>query len=243
MEINIRKAKEIFILDLRGNFDVDASGFIEIIGDLLNQGVRKMACNFEGVEMMDYMGLSALAIAYKNVTNHKALLRFFNVPAHVKKIFSMLLLDDIFEIYATEDDAIKSFQQDEAISEIIRKKLRRRFKRLPIQIKITFKPKFSSSKEVFEGLLFNLSAIGAFVFTKNISNLNEILTIWLPLGSSEETIEVEARVVWLADRQIQPQTSPGMGIEFYNISTKLQEKIVQYVNKNLSRQSSFDVLE
>ncbi len=241
MDINIKKVKDAVILEIKGNFDVNASDFIEIVGELLREDFKKIACNFESVNMIDYMGLSALAIAYKNVCNHKARIKFFNVPAHIKNVFSMLLLDDVFEIYFSEEAAIASFEKEETLSSIAEKQLRRRFKRLPIKLGVRFKQKFSRSDETFEGKAFNLSAIGTFIFTNKIFNLNETLKLWLPLGAKHEEIELDARVVWLADKHIQPQSSPGMGVEFYNISTQLQKKIVEYVDRNLPRQSSVDV--
>jgi Tfp pilus assembly protein PilZ len=47
-------------------------------------------------------------------------------------------------------------------------------------------------------------------------------------------IEVETKVVWLVEREIQPQIYPGMGVEFYNISPELEGQIVEFVNRNLT---------
>jgi anti-sigma B factor antagonist len=240
MEIGIRKAEDAVILDLKGNFDVNTSDFIEVVGELLRQGYKKILCNFDGVNMIDYMGLSGLAIAFKNVRNHTGALKFYNVPVHVKKVFSTLLLDSVFEIYFSEEEALKSFEQAQVFAAIAEQKLRRRFKRLPIHLTIKFKSKFGSSKGICEGTMLNLSAIGFFIFTKDVYNLNDILQVWLPLGSEKATVEVEGRVVWLADKNIQPQLSPGMGVEFYKISTKLQKRIVDFVDRNLPRQEAID---
>ena len=240
MEVNIRKEQDAVILDLKGNFDVNASDFIEVIGELLRQGHRKLLCNFENVNMIDYMGLSGLAIAYKNVRNHESYLKLYNVPVHVKNVFALLMLDNVFDIYASEEQALKSFEVQEALSSIEEKKLRRRFKRLPIHTTVRFQPKFCSSEEIFEGTVLNISAIGIFIYTPNVFNLNDIIKVWLPLGSGKDTIEVDTRVVWLPDKNIQPQVSPGMGVEFYKISTRLQKKIVEFVDRNLPRQEVFD---
>jgi anti-sigma B factor antagonist len=242
MDINIRKSNDIIILDLKGDFDVNSANFIELMGDFLRQGVKKFVCNFENINMIDYMGLSGLAISYKDINNHTAFLKLCCVPVHVRNIFALLLLDSVFEMYVTEKEAIDSFSQGETFDRITKKKLRRRFNRLPIKVIVKFKPKFSSSEEIFEGKLLNLSAIGAFIYTKNIFKFNDILHVWMHLGSEGAIIEVDARVVWIADKQIQPQIYPGMGIEFNKISSQLQKKIVQFVDKNLSSETAIDAL-
>ncbi len=240
MDINIRTINDAAILDLKGNLDVNASNFIEVIGEVLRRGFKKLICNFENVEMIDYMGLSGLAIAYKNVDNHDAALKLVNVPAHIRGIFSLLLLDNVLEICTSEDEAIQSFKQEESLSKIEKKQLRRRFKRLPIKLAIKFRPKFSSSKDFLEGKIFNLSAIGVFIYTENIFNLNDILICQLILGSEEEIVEFNARVVWIADKDLQPQIAPGMAVEFYKMPDKVQKEIIDFVDKNISRARSID---
>ena len=240
MEINIRKTKDAVILDLKGNFDVNASNFIEKMGELLRQGFKGIVCNFENVNMVDYMGLSGLAIAYRNVANHKASLKFYNVPVHIKNIFSLLMLDKIFEIHPGEAEAVASIREKGVFARLAKKKLRRRFKRLPINLEIKFRPKYSSSQDYFEGKIFNLSASGVFIYTEKVFNLNDILRLRLFLGSEKEVIELDARVLWLADKKLQPQFCPGMGVEFYKASNKLEKKIISFVNRNISRTSPSD---
>ncbi|MBU2541071.1 MAG: PilZ domain-containing protein [Candidatus Omnitrophica bacterium] len=240
MEIKIRTTKDTAILDLRGNLDVNASNFIEAIGEVLRQGFKKVICNFKDVDIIDYMGLSGLAIAYKNISNHDAVLKLSDVPTHIKSVFSLLLLDNVLEICGTEAEALKNFQYDDSFSKIESKKLRRRFKRLPINLKIKFRRKFSSSKDFLEGKIFNISAIGVFIYTKKTFELNDILRCRILLGAEKETIEFDARVVWLADKRLQPQIAPGMAVEFYKMPSRIQKKIVEFVDKNISHARDID---
>ncbi|MBU1906163.1 MAG: hypothetical protein KJ923_04105 [Candidatus Omnitrophica bacterium] len=48
-----------------------------------------------------------------------------------------------------------------------------------------------------------------------------------------ETLEVETQVSWFPDKQVQRQIYPGIGVEFLYISTFLQQKIVDFVERNL----------
>src|SRR3989338_9251108 len=131
LEINFQRNSSVSVLDLSGNIDIDASNFIEKVCWCLENGYEDILCNFENVNLIDYAGLSVLAIAFKNVANHKGRIKFINIPAHIKKVFSLVCMDRVFEIYETEESALNSFKEDKIIAEIQKKQLRRRFKRLP----------------------------------------------------------------------------------------------------------------
>lgn len=232
LEIEIRKGDSIAILDLTGSIDIDAANFIETVGWCLNNGYKDIICNFENVNLMDYAGLSVLTIAYKDVLNHNGRIKFANVAAHIEKIFFLVCLDRVFDIYADEELAIKSFQEDRLISEIQKKPLRRRFKRLPLDIDIEFKAK-AKEEQFNSGKVLNISAVGLLVFAEKIYPLGEILKIRLSLLPKPGQIELEAKVVWLVQKEIQPQIYPGMGLEFRNIDSETQKKIVEFVDRNL----------
>ena len=69
----------------------------------------------------------------------------------------------------------------------------------------------------------------------NDSILVQETSILKSVDSSENKyIEVDAKVVWIADKEIQPLESPAMGLEFYKISGESQEAIIDFVDKNLA---------
>jgi len=236
LEIQLRRIKTIAVFDLSGSVDIDSSNFVEKVGWCLENGYRDLLCNFESVNTVDYAGLSAIAIAYKNVINHKGRMKFVNLPVHIKKVFSLVCLDRVFEIYDDEESALRSFEEDGIISEIQKKQLRRRFKRLPLDIDIEFKSK--KENEFHRGKVLNLSGVGMLVFVDKVYPLGEILDIRLSLKPSPGPVELSARVSWLVDKRIQPQIYPGMGLEFYHIDSQIQEKIVEFVERNLSLDSA-----
>ncbi len=240
MDISIRKNNGVVILDLIGDIDINASNLIEKVAWCLQNGVFDILCNFENVNLIDYAGLSALAIAYKNVLNHQGRVKFINVPLHIKNIFSLACLDKFFEIYDSEELALNSFKEDKVILEIQKKQLRRRFKRLSVNVKAEFKSKFSYHDIYQEGKVFNLSAIGVLIFCKRVCPLNDILKLKLFLLPKPGVIEVDAKVVWLVHKELQPQLYPGMGVEFYNIEPHLQEAIVDFVNRNMPLVNSIE---
>lgn len=237
MEVKARIEKNVVILDLSGNIDVNSAIFVEVVGQCLRDGYYDILCNFEDVDSMDYMGVSVIVIGYKEVMNNNGRMKFVNIPLNLKSIFAIAGLDKVIDVYATEELALASFKQDRVIENIKRLQLRRRFKRLPIDIKVEIYDKYSRSTSVKADIL-NLSAIGAYIYGLNNFQLGSRVILKFNLSPKTEQIELEAEVVWLSDKQIQPQTHPGMGIEFRNMSNPLQAKILDFIDKNLPLMSS-----
>ncbi len=239
LEIDFRRFKTIAILDLAGSVDIDSANFIEMVAWCLGNGYKDVLCNFENVNLMDYAGLSVLAIAYKDVVNHKGRIKFVHVPTHIKKVFCMVGMDRVFEIYEDEEFALKAFEEDRIISEIQKKQLRRRFKRLPLDIDVEFKSKAKNEK-YSQGKVLNISGVGLLVFAEKAYPLGEILDIRLTLMPRPGLVELETKVVWLVEKEIQPQVYPGMGLEFYNIDNETQKKVIEFVDRNLPLSCSTD---
>lgn len=236
LEIAFRRIDSVAVLDLTGNIDLDSANFIEKIGWCLENGYPDILCNFENINLVDYAGLSVLAIAFKNVENHHGRIKLLGVAEHIKKIFSLVCLDLIIELCDDQKQAVSSFKEDRAISEIQKKKLRRRFRRLPLDIKVEFKAK--DKNEVFsQGKVVNISGVGLLVVADKLYPLNEVLEAKLLLSQKTGVLEVQAKVAWLVRMELQPQFYPGMGLEFYQLEHSLQKKIVEFVERNLPLES------
>jgi stage II sporulation protein AA (anti-sigma F factor antagonist) len=239
LEIDFRRFKAIAILDLSGSVDIDSANLIEMVAWCLGNGYKDILCNFENVNLLDYAGLSVMAIAYKDVLNHKGRLKLLNVPVHIRKTFCMVGLDRALEIYEDEDFALRSFEEDRIISEIQKKQLRRRFKRIDLDIDLEFKP-CGKNEPFHHAKLLNLSAVGMLIFADKAYPLGEILDVRLSLLPKPGLLEAQAKVVWLVQKEIQPQIYPGMGLEFHNLDSSAQKKIVEFVDRNLPLSCSTD---
>lgn len=237
MEIKARINGHIVILDLCGCIDVNSANLIEIVGQCIRDGHCDLLCNYEEVTTIDYMGISVIAIAYKEIINSNGRMKLVNVPAHLRNLFLVTGLDKEIEIYASEELALNSFKEDKIIENIKKLQLRRRFKRLPIGIKIELKAKHSNNPVCGDVDIFNLSAIGAYIFGCGKFELGDEVILKFKAPPKLQSMELEAKVVWLCDKQIQPQLYPGMGVEFHNIQGVAQEKLLDYIEKNLSLMS------
>ncbi len=240
MEIKARIKDKVVILDLTGRIDVNAANLIEVVGQCIRDGYADILCNFEEVEAVDYMGISVVVIAYKEIMNNHGRMKFASIPAHLKNVFSVSGLDAAIDIYATEEAAINSFAEDKVIENIQKMQLRRRFKRLPIDIKIELKNKYERNPACLKVDILNLSAVGAYIYGCDKFKLGDEVVIKFKLLPKQEEMELEAKVVWLSDKQIQPHFYPGVGVEFSHLSPALQEKLISFIERNLSFMSTDD---
>jgi anti-anti-sigma factor len=234
LEIKLRQSGSCVVLDLCGRIDVDSARLVEIVGECVRDGYLDILCNLEDVEAIDYMGVSVVVIAYKEVVNHQGRIKFVNIPAHLKGVFAISGIDRVIEIYTSEDLALNSFKEDKAIENIKRMQLRRRFKRLPIDLKIELKSKQGGSLDCLKVEMLNLSALGAFIFGCGKFKLGDEVTLEMKLAPNLELLELEARVVWVPDKSVQPHEYPGIGVEFYNLSATNQQKIIEFIDRNIS---------
>jgi len=234
LEIKLRQKDNIIIIDLSGRIDVNSANLVEVVGQCLREGYTDILCNLEEIESIDYMGISVVVIAYKEVANNHGRMKFLNIPVYLKGVFAVSGMDRVIEAYATEELALNSFKDDKAIENIKKMQLRRRFKRLPIDLKIELKSKKTGSPSCLKVDIMNLSAVGAFIFGCDKFRLGDEVILSMKLAPKQEELILEASVVWIPDKEVQPHEYPGIGVEFRNISAGAQQKLIDFIERNLS---------
>ncbi|MBL7156783.1 MAG: PilZ domain-containing protein [Candidatus Omnitrophica bacterium] len=234
MEIRKRFFKNIAVLYITGKIDINAAGFIEETGRLLREGINKILCNFANVNIVDYNGLSILTVAYKNVVNQNGILKFCSVPLHIKELFKSARLDGVFEMHSEEEAALKSFDLSSKVDKL---PLRRRFKRIDVSVPVRYKVGISTDAKLSKGKMLNLSGEGLFIYSKNTFPVSTQLYMELGLKGERKPLTLMGTVVWLADKELQLHSYPGMGITFTNIDKHTQARIVEFIDKNLTRRS------
>lgn len=234
MSIRIREIKDIHIMDIEGKIDINSADIIETVGWLVNTGKINIIFNLENVDMVDYNGLSILAIAYKNITNHKGKLRFLNVPLSVIELFKVVKLENVFEVYTDEEAAVDSFY-DQTITGL---HLRRKFARLDIHLSVKYRITGGQKKpKAFEGRVLNISAAGLYIYTANTFPMNTLLDLEFSLPNIASALEASGRVSWLADKEIQPHSYPGMGVSFVHLTTEKEQAIIDFIEKNITHRA------
>jgi anti-anti-sigma factor len=234
MEIKLRQNSGVIVLDISGRIDVDSANLVEVVGQCVRDGYKDILCNLEDVDFIDYMGTSVVVIAYKEVVNNQGRMRFCNVPAHIKNIFCIAGLDRVIEMYPSEELALNSFKEDKIIEDIKKMQLRRRFKRLPIDIKVELKAKHGRDPVCLKLDVLNLSGIGAFIFGCDKFRLGDEVILKMKLPPKRKELELEAKVVWIPDKQVQPHSYPGLGVEFTHMPADIQQELIVFIERNLS---------
>lgn len=234
MSIRFRETGNITLLDIEGNVDINSSDIIETVGYFLNAGKLNFIFNLENVNLVDYSGLSVLAISYKSVLNHKGKVKFLHVPPQVVELFKMVKLETVFEIYTDEESAIKSFYEEDVLTQ----PLRRKFKRLDLHLRAKYWLTGSQKKpKIFEGEVLNLSAAGVYIFSKYTFPINNQLEMELILPDEIKFLDANVRVTWLADKELQPHVYPGMGAAFIHLTPDKERIIIDFIDKNITRRA------
>ena len=234
MEIRKRFSKNIAILYISGDININSASLVEETGKLIKEGTSEILCNFVNVNMVDYNGLSIIVIAYKNVVNQKGVMKFCNVPPHIKGLFKVSRLDKIFDMHENEELGTKAFALSSKVDKLL---LRRRFKRIDLSFPTRFKTGVSSTGKMLSGKALNLSGDGLFVHTKNTFPISTELYVEIDLESSKNPLVLTGTVIWLADKKLQPHAYPGMGIRIANFDGKIQGKLIDFINKHLTMRS------
>ncbi|MGB2706159.1 MAG: PilZ domain-containing protein [Candidatus Omnitrophota bacterium] len=234
MEIRKRFFKNIAVLYVAHNIDIDSAALIEETGRLTKEGIQKILCNLANVNLVDYNGLSILTIAYKNVVNQKGIMKFCSVPAHIKGLLKAARLDTVFEMYADEESALKSF---ELSARVDRLSLRRRFKRIDVNIPVKYKVGLSADSKLSKGKILNMGGEGMFILSKHTHPASTQLYMEIGFDKTKKPLALMGTVIWLADKELQPHSYPGMGVELVNIAKRTQEELIAFIDKNITRRS------
>lgn len=112
MKANVRQRDGVTILDLKGKITI-GSGDLELrnaVHDAVNGGAKNILVNLSEVTTIDSSGVGELVSSYTTVTNRGARLKLVSLPAKVQDVLTVTQLITVFDVYDTEDEAIRSFQ-------------------------------------------------------------------------------------------------------------------------------------
>ncbi len=109
--INTEKRGRIDIVSLTESKlnALTAETFREEVTLLFSENNSRVIINLAGVDYIDSTGFGALLSLLRVAKNNYGMLKLCSAEEPVKKIFSTLHLDSIFEIYSNLDECLKSF--------------------------------------------------------------------------------------------------------------------------------------
>lgn len=113
-EFNLLEKREdgVVILNVSGELDaLVAPQLKDKITQDIEDGESKFIINFEEVVHINSLALGILRGKLKTTREAGGDIKLSNLSEHIKSIFEMIGLDELFEIYETELEAIKSFKK------------------------------------------------------------------------------------------------------------------------------------
>jgi len=111
MKASVRHQGKVTVVDLSGKITI-GDGDIklrEAVNALLDEGRKAVILNLKSVSYMDRAGIGELVACYKRAAEKGARLKLLNPGGKVQDLLILTRLQEIFEIFRDEADALNSF--------------------------------------------------------------------------------------------------------------------------------------
>jgi len=111
MKTKVRNVGDVAVVDLTGKITIGEGDVVlrEEVNKLLETDVKKVLLNLNGVTYMDSAGIGELVACYKRAAEAGARLKLLNPSGRVSDLLSLTKLQQVFDIYNDEKDALVSF--------------------------------------------------------------------------------------------------------------------------------------
>ena len=111
MKVSAREMGKVTILDLNGKITIGKGDLIlrEAIDNALKEGKSRLLLNLEKVSYMDSAGIGELVACFKRVVEKKGVMKLVNPEGRVQDLLALTKLDEYFETYQSEKEALGSF--------------------------------------------------------------------------------------------------------------------------------------
>ncbi len=111
MEIEIRGAGKVTLLDLKGNLTIGRSeeSLRETIKQLIGQGQSLIVINLSNVPMIDSSGIGAMIKSYTSVKEAGGQIKLLKPPRLARQLLSITGLLSVLETFEDEAAAVASF--------------------------------------------------------------------------------------------------------------------------------------
>ena len=101
----------VLALDGRIVLGEETNKLRESVKNLISQGKKNVVIDMQNVTMIDSSGLGALVAAYSSAKSGGASVRLCNLGAHFNQLLQITKLLTVFEVFKTQDDAVRSFSK------------------------------------------------------------------------------------------------------------------------------------
>jgi anti-sigma B factor antagonist len=111
MKVVKRRVGDVVIVDLHGRLVIDEGprALREAVTALADSEKAKVVLNLADVSYADSSVLSEIVRTYTTVTRNGGKLKLVGLPPKILDLLSITRLLTVFETYASEDEAVRSF--------------------------------------------------------------------------------------------------------------------------------------
>jgi anti-sigma B factor antagonist len=111
MKTKVRTVGKVAVVDLSGKITIGEGDVVlrDEVNKLLEADNKSILLNLNGVTYMDSAGIGELVACYKRAAEAGAKLKLLNPSGRVSDLLSLTKLQQVFDIYNEEKDALVSF--------------------------------------------------------------------------------------------------------------------------------------
>ncbi len=112
-EIRERSAGPVTIVEIRGRITLGASADAveEKLQEIVARGPKGLLLDLSGVEVLDSRGIKALVRTFISLRKRDARLKLMKLPPRIHQVLEITRLLNVFEVYDSEEAALRSFAQ------------------------------------------------------------------------------------------------------------------------------------
>lgn len=110
MAVKTETKNGLMVCYIEGEIDINSSPDIKKVFDkIISKKTSKMVINLAKVTYVDSSGLATLVEILKNMKTYGGRMRLVNLSSKIKSLFEITKLEKLFEIMASEEEAISTF--------------------------------------------------------------------------------------------------------------------------------------
>jgi len=111
MKARVRQVGQVAIVDIEGKITIGEGDMVlrDRVVDLLDKGSHQIVLNLEKVTYMDSAGIGELVACYKRAKEKGGNVKLLNPSGKVLDLLTLTKLEEVFETYRQEQEAVGSF--------------------------------------------------------------------------------------------------------------------------------------
>jgi len=111
MKARVRQVGQVAVVDIEGKITIGEGDMVlrDRVVELLDKGSHAIVLNLERVTYMDSAGIGELVACYKRAKEKGGTVKLLNPSGTVLDLLTLTKLEEVFETYRQEQEAVGSF--------------------------------------------------------------------------------------------------------------------------------------